>query len=380
MSEKSSRTIGAVTQKMLWGVAAGRCEFPGCNKTLYEHGITKDEGNFAENAHIEAVSEGGARYKEYILEEDLNSIDNLMLLCAGCHKYIDENEEDYPVEILKDMKKKHEDRVRKVTEDSNTLNSVMINYFANIKDVNPFYNDVLFRRAVIRNRCVPADKYSIAIGSDISILNDGTKEYYMIQNKQLEENFIKKIKPTLVHAENVAVFALAPQPLLIKLGYLISDIRNVSVYQCHRNDEKWSWQDTDDIVEYRIQTENENNIREEVAINISLSVEIINERIWNVTDVGMPVYTIIIDEPNRNFVTNQAIIDEFVKCFRKCVEMIKNDHQNVRRIKIFPAMPNSLAVRLGMDIMPKTDPIFEIYDQISQEIGFIKTLEIGGEI
>jgi hypothetical protein len=380
VSEKRSRTIGVVTQKMLWGVAAGRCEFQGCNKLLFEHSITKDEGNFAENAHMEAVSEGGARYKEYILEEDLNSIDNLMLLCAGCHKYIDENEEDYPVEILKDMKKKHEDRVRIVTEDSNTLNSVMINYFANIKDVNPVYNDVLFRRAVIRNRCVPVDKYSIAIGSDISILNDGSKEYYMIQNKQLEENFIKKIKPTLVHAENVAVFALAPQPLLIKLGYLMSDIRNVSVYQCHRDYEKWSWHDTDDTVEYRIQKENENNIREEVAINISLSTEIINERIWNVTDVGMPMYTIIIDEPNRNFVTNQAIVDEFVKCFRKCVEMIKNDHQNVRRIKIFSAMPNSLAVRLGMDIMPKTDPIFEIYDQISQEVGFMKTLEIGGEI
>lgn len=40
----------------------GRCEFQGCNKLLYEHSISKEYGNYAENAHVEAVSPGGARY------------------------------------------------------------------------------------------------------------------------------------------------------------------------------------------------------------------------------------------------------------------------------------------------------------------------------
>lgn len=154
---------------MLWGVAAGRCEFQGCNKTLYEHKVTKEEGNYAENAHIEAVSEGGARYKVLMTEEALNCIDNLMLLCPECHKYIDEHEEDYTAEILKDMKKKHENRVKKVTESSETLNSLMVNYFASIKDISPFYNDILFRRAVIQNGYVPLEKHSIRINKIGSI-------------------------------------------------------------------------------------------------------------------------------------------------------------------------------------------------------------------
>lgn len=40
-------------------------------------------------------------------------------------------------------------------------------------------------------------------------------------------------------------------------------------------------------------------------------------------------------------------------------------------------MPNSLAVRMGMDLMPKTDPQMEIYDQVNPEDGFVYTLKIG---
>lgn len=52
----SKRTMGTEDRKV------GRCEFQGCNKLLYEHSISKEYGNYAENAHVEAVSPGGARY------------------------------------------------------------------------------------------------------------------------------------------------------------------------------------------------------------------------------------------------------------------------------------------------------------------------------
>lgn len=43
-------------------------------------------------------------------------------------------------------------------------------------------------------------------------------------------------------------------------------------------------------------------------------------------------------------------------------------------------MPNSLAVKMGMDIMGKTDLPLEIYDQVDPNSGFVKTIDIGGEI
>jgi hypothetical protein len=60
MSER--KPIPAMTERLLWGVAAGRCEFEGCNKPLYKHDVTQTTGNYAEKAHIHAVSSGGSRH------------------------------------------------------------------------------------------------------------------------------------------------------------------------------------------------------------------------------------------------------------------------------------------------------------------------------
>lgn len=47
--------------RLLWLRAAGRCEFEGCNKILYEGDITKEYGNFGELCHIIGDSPNGPR-------------------------------------------------------------------------------------------------------------------------------------------------------------------------------------------------------------------------------------------------------------------------------------------------------------------------------
>ena len=374
---KRSRVISPNTKNLLWGRAAGRCEFLGCNRLLSEQSVTKEEGNYAENAHIEAVSQGGARYRELMSEDRLNGIDNIMLLCQEHHKYIDEHEEEYSVDILCEMKKKHESRIQKVTEEDGIQESLMVNYFAGIKDVTPVYKDDLFRRAVVRNNYIPKERYSISLGTDCNVFNDGTEEYYKLQAIQLESSLKTKLQPAIPKIENVSVFALAPQPLLMKLGYLLNDISNTTVYQCHRTNEKWSWSESSDEVLYQVNSCNDDINSEYVVLNISLSAEICNERIYDTIQEIVPTYKITINEPNRDFVKRQEIADSFIKSFRSCLENIKNEHPEAKYIKVFPAMPNSLAVRMGMDIMPKTDLSMEIYDQVDSKKGFVKTIVIG---
>mgnify|MGYP007069440049 CR=1 FL=1 len=56
--------------------AAGRCEFEGCNKILYEGDITKEYGNFGELCHIIGDSPNGPRggEKSESLAQDINNI------------------------------------------------------------------------------------------------------------------------------------------------------------------------------------------------------------------------------------------------------------------------------------------------------------------
>ena len=78
------------TKLKLFGRAAGRCEFSGCNKPIWRNELTLTEGNFGEVAHIIAASEDGPRGNEKSADLQIE-FDNLMLVCQRCHKEIDTN-------------------------------------------------------------------------------------------------------------------------------------------------------------------------------------------------------------------------------------------------------------------------------------------------
>lgn len=378
MSKTRSRIITPTVEKTIWGLAAGRCEFEGCNCFLGQNQITAEYGNYAEKAHIEAVSAGGARYREIMDNSELNSAENIMLLCAKCHKTIDENSDKYPVERLKKMKQEHENRVYWMTGYTDVQKSFMVGYFAQIDGVAPDYSNDLFCKALLSDKKIPVEKYIKIIGIPDIPYGDGSKDYYRAQMSAIEKDVERAIKPAIQNNENISVFALAPIPLLMKLGEKLRDISNISVFQCHRKEDKWSW-DKDDIsrVEYLIQN-TEVRGQKKVVLNISLSADIEAARIRKCVG-NMAVYKLTISEPNRNFVKNKIIMDEYVNAFRNCMEQIRSDNPEIEEIHVFSAMPNSLALRTGMDYMPKCDPKLIVYDQIRPNDAFVQAVAIGGE-
>ena len=112
---------------------------------------------------------------------------------------------------------------------------------------------------------------------------------------------------------------------------------------------------------------------------IDLSAPVCDDRITFVLGDDATIYHITIDEPSRTFVSGEIIQEEFVKVFRAAMETLKNLRPAPECIHIFPVMPNSLAVRAGMDYMPKADLPVVIYEQANQADGFFKALTIGGQ-
>lgn len=369
-----ARNINQNEKYILWGMSAGRCEL--CNKLLGMHPTTKETGNFAENAHIHAYSPGGARYM-YIVEEQINSLKNVMLLCQECHTLIDRNPGMYPAEFLFTRKYEHEMKVFTLMESNNLMKSQEMYYFANIKGYQPNSDYALFDKAVVSKGYQPKTEYPINLGYDDMPISDGTEMFYDIQCEILEKRAKEQIDIANKKDAHISVFAIAPMPLLVKLGTVLRDIGNITVFQCHRIGEKWSWSDDTTTVDYHSSGGENNHLIEDVALNISLSADIVSERIEAVHSFEQ-VYKITIEEPNRNFVTNETIVNDFVDVFRNTLERIKQNHNNLKRIHVFMAMPTSLAIRMGMDYMPKTDPVLVLYDQINPEEPFRATIKIGG--
>jgi hypothetical protein len=106
-------TISLMTQKMLWGRAAGRCSHPECRISLFEdQTLTDNAALIGENCHIVSESDDGPRGNPTMPMDERNSYANLILLCRNHHKIIDAQFGEYTVARLQQMKTDHESWVR----------------------------------------------------------------------------------------------------------------------------------------------------------------------------------------------------------------------------------------------------------------------------
>ena len=314
-------SINPKLRQQLWGLAAGRCEI--CNKLVYADSLYGAKENLGELAHIQGVN--GPRHNPSMTSAEINSIDNLMLLCLEHHKLIDSNPDEYPTERLIQTKRNHEERVRIQTETTGGSSCQIVTYFSDIDNVDLFNKEELFKRAVIKAKLYPGNRPIVALHERTSTMYVPTALSFQEKAQTLVSQVQSWYRQIVRENETVAVFALAPQPLLFKLGSLLPDQLNVSVFQCHRDGEKWSWPDDTSTVAFR--TENTHSKSEEcIALVIDLSAEVVDDRITEVLGNDCCIYHLTINEPNRTFVRNTFIQNEFIHQYRRLLEQIKRDH------------------------------------------------------
>src|SRR6478609_9114260 len=97
-------------QKVLWGRSGGRCA--NCGKEILVEGRTGKAFPLAEQAHITGRSPRGPRGKSKASPAEREDASNYILLCPTCHMIIDKNPGDWPVERLREIKRKHEAHIR----------------------------------------------------------------------------------------------------------------------------------------------------------------------------------------------------------------------------------------------------------------------------
>ena len=213
-----TRHIKPDVTAMLWGRAAGRCEFLGCNEPLWKSLATQEAVNRAQRAHIYSFSDDGARGNDGINKEHLNDFDNLMLVCHGCHQSIDKHKDGgrYSVELLQQWKAAHERRIEIVTGIDPAKKSHVLVYGANINDhSSPLkFSDTASALFPLMH---PAEARAIQLGTINSDFTDRSPEFWNVEAKSLETKFDRRVRERLSEGEieHLSVFAIAPQPLLI---------------------------------------------------------------------------------------------------------------------------------------------------------------------
>ena len=120
------REVSTKNSNILYALSGNECAHPECNESLIED-ATSESGaqSKGEICHIIAVSDAGPRGRQGLTETQLNSLDNLILLCRNHHSVVDRQHESYPASRLKKWKDDHEKRVkqRRASEDLEKMRS-----------------------------------------------------------------------------------------------------------------------------------------------------------------------------------------------------------------------------------------------------------------
>jgi len=377
MAKKKTPTIPEPVRCMLWGRSAGRCEFEGCNRPVSYHSRTKETVNLAESAHIIGFSEAGPRGEQDLSAKLAQDIDNLMLLCRLCHKTIDTNKTQYPVDRLRRMKRKHEQRVERVTAIGQERESHILLYGANVGDHSSQVSYRTAAPALVADERYPA-RDVLELGMVNSSFRDRTNQFWQVEAEHLHTMIQQQVRPRLStgHIHHLSIFALAPQPLLTLLGYLLCDINyEAQVYQLHREPPGWCWQEHPDGFGYIL--EEPAGAKGPPALVLALSATLTDDRIFPVLGDDAAIWRMTIPEPNNDFLKSSRQLQQFRQTIRPLMDRIKARHGQGTLLHVFPAGPVSTAVELGRIIMPKADMPLRIYDQNNDRGGFVHALDIG---
>jgi SMODS-associated and fused to various effectors sensor domain len=360
----------------LWGKAAGRCQYEGCNKPLWIDGLTKAEFNISYIAHIIADVPGGPRGDAILSEQLRADISNLMLMCDEHHRLIDKTDiAGHPVGRLKAMKESHEKRIELLSSIMNDKRSHVLLYGAKIGEQHAPLS--LEKAAVAMVPAFfPADFRPIELSLKNSSFADHEDDYWRIEQTHLIRQFDDLVRARLAMSEikRFSVFAFAPIPLLVKLGALLSDIPEAEVYQLHREPPDWVWQADFDNEFIRERPAKANGVP---ALVLSLSATIVDERIFSVLKDEHSIWKLTLTNPGNDFMKSREQLSVFRKVFRELLDEIKALHGQSTCIHIFPAVPVSVAVEIGRVWSPKADVPLVVYDQNRKAGGFTPALTIG---
>jgi len=359
---------------ILLAKAGGQCEFKGCKKFLYEDYLTKENFNYGQYAHIIADSPKGPRGDDELSENLAKDLSNIMLLCPMHHKLIDTNVDNYPAEKLKLMKQEHEAHVRKMLSIGDDKEATVIIYAANIGKQDCKINIGDANQTILYYDYYPADSYPIELGCRNSSLRDRNPLFWKVEEQNLREKFDQLVASQLAthRIKRMAIFALAPMPLLVLFGTLLTDKFDTTVYQLHKEPQSWNWQE-DNVQPFEIKYPDDKRGKPVLVFSLSSNIRERIEKLY--AGESISIWELTIPKPDNDYLRSKEQLSDFRQKVRAILEDINHHAAAGESIAIHMAMSVACAVALGMVRNEKADRGFKLYDYYNNEEKF--ALNIG---
>ncbi len=373
------RSPGQKERILVWGRAAGRCQYHGCGKRLDGDLVSGDlKKNNAYLAHIIASDPGGVRGDQILSPQLSDDPENLMLMCDPHHREIDDPAkiDRYTVDVLREMKRANEERIERLLENPNATPAHILRITAAIGDNE---TAVPLRDCIeaMRPEFTPADRRPIDIKIRDIAQKDSDPNYYPVVMEALRKKIEREIDGRFADGEleHLAVFGFAPMPVLMELGRLLPDLSAVSVYGRHREPKPgWAWPNDREPLEFTCNPGAPGP--QKVALKICVTADIADDRVIQaLPEEPVSIWDIHSSRLGASELRNKWDLSRFRELIGKTFDAIKDQHGMDVELSVFPAAPAACAVEFGRAWQHKVHPPFLIYDQVPNQ-GFVVRHEI----
>jgi 5-methylcytosine-specific restriction endonuclease McrA len=357
----------------LWARTAGRCTI--CNRRLlgdqrtYVHSVL-----LAELAHnIGATGgHGSPRGQDDEGVGDTEAEENLLLLCHDCHKIVDDPDhiDFFPPEKLREIKESFERRIEMVTE-----------------------NGGLTRTAALRVGCLIRGSLAMASQREIAETLLAVNYLGLVETRrsgdftcringsaggrgfwdaaqQAIDDAMAQVRQAIESGdvEHVSVFAIAPVPLLVYLGWHLDDKTQTRLFQKHRDQfVGWSWSDQGEPVEFEAVSSDEDALAEDVVLICALTSEV-NRAVLPVSVAGAPIVEVrpVGDSPRPTLLSHEQSLANFAEQLRTALATAEARFPNAKRWHLVASAPVTASIEAGRAFVRHIHPPVTVYERTEE--------------
>jgi SMODS-associated and fused to various effectors sensor domain len=370
----ATRSIPDRVALRVWVAAGGRCTV--CNRYLLGDEYTGTDVLVGQLAHIVGwtTTAGSPRGEDPLPVTDRNLEDNLMLLCYDQHRVIDNRSlwETYDAGTLRAMKRRHEQRIRQLTDLHDDDRSTVLRMVSDLHGAGVELSRQTIATALLSNDRFP--EYALLGANEFEIdlratpgEADGTPEYWAATRALISDRLrLLRVQVGQETIRHLSVFAIARIPLLITLGVLLDDTVPTDVYPKRRdNGEGWGWDATAPTMDFTVTPVRAGTDPHRVAVLFSISGSIDIYRLPADLAATATIYEVhpVGVTPGIDVVRTQAPLDNFARAWRNLLSQFERDHPGLPAIHAFAAVPVTAAVTIGRSVMSAIHPPLRVYDR-----------------
>lgn len=369
----------------VWVRAGGRCVI--CNRYLLEGELGFKELTFGQLAHIvgQQESENSPRGLDDDLDEDGRDLaDNIVLVCDDEHDELDKrgSRGDFSVELLRTMKREHEERIDHVTGLVGDRRTTVLRVVGLLRGNAVEVDRDAVVAAVIGSTRFPLFPFAARNQIEIDLRHvageaSGNEAYYRSATAIIDEVVDNVLHDAVAKdvVNHLSVFAFARLPLLIYLGSKLGDDVPTDLYQRHRATETWGWQDMAADASFTVVTPGAAPEADEGVLVMNVSGTIQAEELPEEL-ASLPRFELVVDgaaEPD--VFRGPAAVASFTAACRHLLADIERTNKQMRLLHVFAALPLTAGVAFGRVFDPSVHPSVLVYDRTDN--GYRPALQVG---